>query len=217
VHEEELASGEHRHERRRVEAGKEDVLRAVDVRAQQVVVRNLLQREFSLVRGAGRPLRIGATRNAGIAPDVARLAKRVAEKDEGRRRLPPALPAPASPNSTNWKARARVIGSMSAPRSITAPWPAKMLLAVAGAITARVTPAARLTETAAARGFTAGATSIAALKGELLAWMSFVASTASTSRRPTREKPATNPGVTQRPLASIRCATVPPVMATVCA
>jgi hypothetical protein len=50
-----------------------------------------------------------------------------------------------------------------------APWPAKMLLPVAGATTARVTPFARLIEIAAARGFTAGATSIAALNGELAA------------------------------------------------
>ena len=35
--------------------------------------------------------------------------------------------------------------AMSPPRSITAPWPAKMLRAVPGATIARVTPPARLT------------------------------------------------------------------------
>ena len=48
---------------------------------------------------------------AAVARRVARLAQRVAEQGMGRRRaMPPALPAPSSPSSTNWKARARVIG-----------------------------------------------------------------------------------------------------------
>ena len=55
---------------------------------------------------------------------------------------------------------------------------------------------------ASPRGLIAGATSIAALNGELLAWTSLVASTASTSIRPIREKPATMPGVTHLPRAS---------------
>ena len=59
-----------------------------------------------------------------------------------------------------------------------------------------------MTAIEAACGLIAGATSIAALNGELFAWVSLVASTASTSTRPIREKPATMPGVTQRPVAS---------------
>ena len=51
-------------------------------------------------------------------------------------------------------------------------------------------------------GLIAGATSIAALNGELAAETSLVGLTWSTSTRPMREKPATMPGVTQRPCAS---------------
>jgi hypothetical protein len=81
-----------------------------------------------------------------------------------------------------------------------------MLLPVPGATAARVTPALRLTAMAVVRGLIAGATSMAALNGELAAEMSLVASTAFTSTSPTREKPLTMPGVTQRPVASTRCA-----------
>jgi hypothetical protein len=52
---------------------------------------------------------------------------------------------------------------------MTAPWPAKMLLPVAGRDHGAGDAAARLTAIAAARGLIAGATSIAALNGELLA------------------------------------------------
>ncbi len=81
-----------------------------------------------------------------------------------------------------------------------------MLRAVDGETTARVTPAARLTAIELACGLIAGATSIAALNGEALAWVSLVASTASTSRSPIREKPATTPAVTHLPRASITLA-----------
>src|SRR3546814_8110520 len=43
---------------------------------------------------------------------------------------------------------------------------------------------------------------MAALNGEPLACVSLVGSTASTSTRPTREKPATSPGATHLPVAS---------------
>ena len=79
-------------------------------------------------------------------------------------------------------------------------------VAVPGATTALVTPPARLTWIAVARGLIAGATSIAALNGELPALTSLVAATASTSIRPIREKPATIPGVTHLPVASTRWA-----------
>ena len=95
---------------------------------------------------------------------------------------------------------------MSPPRSITAPWPAKIERPVAGETTARVTPAARLIAIVEACGLIAGTTSSAALNGEVFAVASLVGSTASTSTMPIREKPATTPGVTQRPLASIRSA-----------
>ena len=118
-------------------------------------------------------------------------------------RLPPAARPPSSPSSTNWNRRARVIGCMSPPRSIIAPWPAKMeWLLSPGATTARVTPAARLMPIAIACGLTAGAMSSAALNGEAEAEMSFEAPAASTSDRPIREKPATTPGVTHLPCAS---------------
>jgi hypothetical protein len=81
-----------------------------------------------------------------------------------------------------------------------------MLLGVPGATIALVTPPARLTEMALARGLIAGATSIEALNGESLAVTSLVALTASTSSRPIREKPATIPGVTHLPVASTRWA-----------
>jgi len=81
-----------------------------------------------------------------------------------------------------------------------------MLRPVAGETTARVTPAARLTAIALASGLIAGATSIAALNGEVAAWVSLVASTASTSTRPIREKPAMTPVVTHLPRASTTCA-----------
>ena len=147
-----------------------------------------------------RPARRSTTpaRRSGCSSDASRSALRNSTCAEARE--PPASSAPASPSSTNWKRRRAVIGSMSAPRSITAPWPAKMFLATLGATMARVTPSARLTAMVELSGLIAGATSIAALNGPLLADVSSEPSAdRSTSLRPRREKPATIPGVTHLP------------------
>ena len=154
----------------------------------------------------------GSGPGSGTALDDTGTAKR-RNSDASRRALrnrtcadarePPAALAPVSPSSTNWKWRRAVIGYMSAPRSITAPWPAKMLRATLGATIARVTPSARLTGIVVVSGLIAGATSMAALNGPLRATSSVVPSAdRSTSLKPRREKPATMPGVTHLPLAS---------------
>ena len=75
---------------------------------------------------------------------------------------------------------------------------------IAGATIARVTPSARLTAIVEVSGLIAGATSIAALNGPVRAWCPSAPSTPrSTSPRPSREKPATIPGVTHLPVASM--------------
>ena len=63
---------------------------------------------------------------AGLRRYSSACAKRVAQHGVAAGRLPPATGAPFSPSSTYWNARARVTGSGSSPRSITAPWPAKI-------------------------------------------------------------------------------------------
>jgi hypothetical protein len=89
--------------------------------------------------------------------------------------------------------------------SITAPWPAKMLRPCRRDDRAG-DAAGAVDRDREGRGLIAGATSIAALNGELSLETSLVASTASTSTRPSREKPATMPGVTHLPVASTTCA-----------
>ena len=112
---------------------------------------------------------------------------------------------------------AAVIGSMSAPVSITAPCPAKMLLPArrrdqrardtVGAIDrdGRVERVDRRNDVdrrveRAVRGRVVGCS------GRVVATAAiFLAAVRSTSARPSREKPATIPGVTHLPVASITC------------
>ena len=121
-------------------------------------------------------------------------------------RLPPAIRPPCSPNATIWKARGRITALGSAPRSMIAPWPAKMEADGDVVVAARVTPAARWTRMCCELGLTAGATSSAALKGELRAELSFDSPTPPTSSRPSVVIAATIPGVTQAPWPSIAVA-----------
>ena len=101
-----------------------------------------------------------------IAAQLRRFAQRVAEQDVRRRARAAGLVLRRSRQARRTGTRAaRVTGSMSAPVSITAPCPAKMLLPAVGATTARVTPSARLTAIGVSSGLIAGATSIAALNG----------------------------------------------------
>ena len=195
-----LPALQHRHQRRGVEPGQQHVLAAPRVGRRRAAIR--------WDRGSTGRSRSSGSRRAPPASGAAkrrssrRLAQRVAEQHDAPRRASrrpcPRRPRPARRTGS---ARAAVIGSMSAPVSMTAPWPAKMLLPATGATIARVTPSARLTAMVEASGLIAGATSIAALNGPLPARCRRDPSAPrSTSARPSREKPATMPGVTHLPV-----------------
>ena len=81
-----------------------------------------------------------------------------------------------------------------------------MSLPASGATMARVTPRLRVIASAETAALTAGATSMAAENGDWLATLSLASPTPSTSVRPRLVQPATRPGVTQRPWASMRWA-----------
>jgi hypothetical protein len=86
--EQQLPPGQHRDQRGGIEAGEQDIVRPVDLAAEQraVRVRHLLQREVALIVGARLPLApAAADAGAALVPaDIARFAKRVAEQSEGR-------------------------------------------------------------------------------------------------------------------------------------
>ena len=121
---------QHRHQRRRVETRQQHVLAAarsgaVDPRFVGIAD----DRPIALVRRLPARCRHRRGVTAKLArPRAARCGTGRAPTSASRR----PSPAPVSPSSTNWNFRGAVIGSMSAPVSITAPCPAKMFLPASG-------------------------------------------------------------------------------------